>query len=122
MCTTFFYRRTVIDEPILGPPPGLVSVQACHLCPNNAAYAAEYGYQQMMFGDLPGAMATLKKAASLDEGSDDVKSAGLRAALDQTHCPSFLVMWNIVCLGRPFLLSLPSPRPPFPLVGHATPH
>ena len=46
--------------------------KACSLQPQRAEYAAELGYQQMLAGDLPSAMHTLKMASSLEEGSDEV--------------------------------------------------
>ena len=46
--------------------------RACRLAPARPEYAAEYAYQQMLLGDLAGATTTLKRAAALEEGSQEV--------------------------------------------------
>ena len=51
-----------------------LSGRACKIAPGRCEYLAEYGYQQLLMGDLRGAMGTLKQAASLEDGAQAVMS------------------------------------------------
>lgn len=63
---------------IAGRAPAILSLtlalteKAVRLAPNKAEYAAEHAYQQMLLEDYANAMATLKSATAMEEGSDTV--------------------------------------------------
>jgi len=59
--------------------------RACKLSPQTCAYAAEYGYQQMLLGDIAGAVATLKRASTLGEGSQEVLQYQIKAQILSGH-------------------------------------
>jgi len=73
-----FYRVAKPFARLAGRHHGVLNLtlslveKACQLRPDKCAYAAEYGYQQMLIGDLSGANATLKRAATLESGSEEV--------------------------------------------------
>ena len=56
---------------------------ACQLDPQNAAYAAELAYQELLLGNVSSASATLKRAATLEQGSNELLQYNVRCLLAQ---------------------------------------
>ena len=67
---------------VLNQSVGLAE-RACQLDPQNAAYAAELAYQELLLGNVSSASATLKRAATLEQGSNELLQYNVRCLLAQ---------------------------------------